>query len=307
MRRPAKNAVPAGRRVLQAITRTGFALCVPAGVVGFVLLGVADAMADVPGDTPQGEAGFLLLFFGLFGPFGFWCAHLAVEQWVDEKSGRFYGGKYSTPVTVAGTAAFGLLSLGLFTMGLFPVMDFLPDEGGGSAAGILILVVSSILLSILVTAVAGGIALFGWRGAVVGVVFGVGFALAVLGPRLVGVVLLVLGTGGFYGLLSLARTRKSAARKSAARKDDTRKDAARKDDTRRRPSTPVADADLPITDADPPIAYPALPVTYPALPVTDADITDADVTDADVTDADVTDADVTDADVADADLPGAGR
>ncbi|MCC2321468.1 hypothetical protein [Cellulomonas xiejunii] len=297
MRRPAKNAVPAGRRVLQAITRTGFALCVPAGVVGFVLLGVADAMADVPGDTPQGEAGFLLLFFGLFGPFGFWCAHLAVEQWVDGESGRFYGGKYSTPVTVAGTAAFGLLSLGLFTMGLSPVMDFLPDEGGGSAAGILILVVGSILLSILVAAVAGGIALFGWRGAVVGVVFGVGFALAVLGPRLVGVVLLVLGTGGFYGLLALARTHKGAARKS-----NTREGAARKDNTRRRPSTPVADADLPITDADPPIAYPALPVTYPALPVTDADITDADITDADVTDADVTDADV-----ADADLPGAGR
>ena len=203
--------VPPGRRLLRAIARTGAALCAPAAVVGLILIAVADR-SGVPIESLTGEIGLALFLFGLVAPFGFWSVHLAVEQWVDEV-GEFFTGQYTRPVTIAASVAFGLLALGIFTFAFSPILAFTPDDGSGLWGELVVLMVGSICLAVLVSAIAGGVALFGWPGAVVGALTGTGFTLLVWGRLLsgtgplptLGVVLLVLGTAGFWGLRGLAR------------------------------------------------------------------------------------------------------
>jgi hypothetical protein len=200
-----------GRRLLRAITRTGAVLCAPAAVVGLALMAIAD-QHGIPIESLSGEIGLALFIFGLLAPFGFWSGHLAVEQWVDE-AGDFYAGQYTRPVTVAASVSFGLLALGVFTLAFFPILAFTPDQGAGVWAELVLLIVGSICLGLVVSAIAGGVALFGWSGAVVGALTGTGFTLLVWGltssgarPLVpTGLALLVLGTGGFWGLRGLAR------------------------------------------------------------------------------------------------------
>lgn len=202
----------AGARLLRAITRTGVALCAPAAGVGLIMMAVGARGDRVPIENLPGEIGLSLFIFGLLAPFGFWSVHLAVEQWVDE-SGGFFDGQFSRPVTVAASVAYGLLALGVFTLALLPVLAFTPGEGEGMWGGILGVIVGSICLAVAVSAVAGGVALFGPLGAVVGGLVGAGFIVLVGGGllttapfvRWLGIGLLVLGTAGFLGLRGLAR------------------------------------------------------------------------------------------------------
>lgn len=200
----------AGRRVLRAIARTGAALCAPAAVVGLILIAIADRHG-IPIESLTGEIGLVMFIFGLIGPFGFWSVHLAVEQWVDE-AGEFYGGEYTRPVTIAATVAFGLLALGIFTFALMPLLAFAPNDGGDFIWTLAWLMGAALCLSVFVAAVAGGAALFGWLGAVVGAFTGAGFCLLVGGSVLgavpylapIGGALLVLGVVLFRGMRGLA-------------------------------------------------------------------------------------------------------
>ena len=203
--------VQTGRRLLLAITRTGAVLCSSAAVAGLILMAIADRSGVII-ESLHGEIGLSLFIFGLIAPFAFWCVHLAVEQWVDE-TGEFFEGHYSRPVTIAASTAFGVLAFGLFTFAFSPVLAFTPDDGASVVEMILPLIVGSICVAVLVSAIAGGVALFGWPGAVVGTLTGAGFCLVAAGlllpatPFLVplGVVLLVLGTLGFLGFRVVAR------------------------------------------------------------------------------------------------------
>lgn len=176
-------------------------------MVGLALIAIADQGDVPPIETLHGEIGLVLFIFGLIAPFGFWSVHLAVEQWVDE-TGAFYAGEYSRPVTVAASVAFGLLALGIFTFALMPLLAFSPDEGEGLIWKLTWLMGGSLCLAVFVSAVAGGVALFGWPGAVVGALTGAGFCVLVWGrvfaePAFMtplGLVLLVLGTAGFWAL-----------------------------------------------------------------------------------------------------------
>lgn len=196
--------------MLRGITRTAVVLCSSAAVVGFALLAIADQGDRVPIETLPGEIGLSLFIFGLLAPFGFWSTHLAVDQWVDE-AGDFGAAHDSGRVAAAASAAYGLLALGLFAFAFVPFLAFAPDDVD-LWAEILLLMLGSISASVLVGAVVGGVILFGWRGAVVGALTGIGFALLLLGwlipdtglvtPLAVG--LLVLGTAGFWVLRGLA-------------------------------------------------------------------------------------------------------
>lgn len=200
-----------GRRVLRAITRTGAVLCSSAAVAGLILMAIADRSGVII-ESLHGEIGLSLVIFGLIAPFAFWCAHLAVEQWVDEV-GEFFEGQHSRPVTIAASVAFGVLAFGLFTFAFFPVLAFVPDQGASLFEQLMLVVLGSVCVALLVAALAGGVAVFGWPGAVVGGLTGAGFCLVAAGlllpgtPLLVpiGVALLVLGTLGFTVFRWLAR------------------------------------------------------------------------------------------------------
>lgn len=200
-----------GRRVLRRIARGGGVLCAVAAVVGIVLVAVADRAPGPPIEQTTGVIGAALFIFGLVAPFGFWSVHLAVEQWVDE-AGEFYPGEHGRPVTVAASTAFGFLGLGLFTFALSPAVAMGIDDGDDTLLKLVVVMVGSICLSIAVAAVAGGIALFGWPGALVGALVGTGFTTLVVGLVVadarflvpVGAVLLVLGTAGFWLLRARA-------------------------------------------------------------------------------------------------------
>ena len=173
-------------------------------------MAIADQGDVPPIETLRGEIGLVLFIFGLIAPFGFWSVHLAVEQWVDE-TGAFCAGQYTRPVTIAASVAFGLLALGIFTFALMPLLAFSPDEGAGLIWKVAWLIGASLCLAVFVSAVAGGAALFGWLGAVVGALVGAGFCALVWGRLFpepafmapLGLVLLVLGTAGFWALRGL--------------------------------------------------------------------------------------------------------
>lgn len=175
-------------------------------------MAIASQGGDPPIETLHGEIGLVLFIFGLIAPFGFWSVHLAVEQWVDE-TGAFCGGQYTRPVTIAASVAFGLLALGIFTFALMPFLAFSPDEGEGVIWKVAWLIGASLCLAVFVAAVAGGAALFGWPGAVVGALTGAGFCALVWGRLFpepafmtpLGLAFLVLGIAGFWGLCGLAR------------------------------------------------------------------------------------------------------
>lgn len=204
-------SVPRGRRVLVVVARGGGVLCTVAAAAGLVLMALASREPGPPIEQPGGELGLILFIFGAIAPFGFWSVHLAVEQWVDE-AGEFYPGQYPRPVTIAASTAFGLLAVGVFTFALSPLLA-LVDGGVDLLVPLVAVMVGSICLAVVVSAVAGGVALFGRPGAVVGVLVGAGFTALVAGLIvrdlralvMVGVVLLVLGTAGFWAFRLRAR------------------------------------------------------------------------------------------------------
>lgn len=206
-----RSSVGRGRYALVLIARGGGVLCTLVAVTGIVLIAIADRAPGPPIDQPAGEVGLVMFIFGVIAPFGFWSVHLAVEQWVDE-TGEFFSGQYSRPVTIAASTAFGLLAVGIFTFALSPLLALTDGDGTDVVGPILWVMGGSICLAIIVSAIAGGVALFGWPGAVVGALTGLGFTVLVAGLVLpdrrslvvVGVVLLVLGVAGFWAQRLLA-------------------------------------------------------------------------------------------------------
>lgn len=200
-----------GGRLLRAIARTGGVLSASAAVAGLAMMWIAD-QGDRPAiESLTGELGLSLFIFGVLSPFGFWAVHLAVRHWIGD-SDELTPSHDSRGVFVGATAAYGLLALGVFTVALMPFLAFTPDDGAGVVDRLPQLIGGLFCLSVAIAAITGGVALFGWAGAVAGTITGAGFTLTVVSYLLpdvpplhsYGIALLVLGVAAFLGLRRLA-------------------------------------------------------------------------------------------------------
>lgn len=164
-----------------------------------VTLGIAGCIAGfstIPSrghipDNPWAEFGLFSLVAALFLPFSLLLVHMTITQWWMGSNGNWRRDSQGMVPRILGSLAYLMVGVALGVLGLMPALIVLPDDGGDVWGAITVGISALILGGLMLAAISGGYSLAGWPGAVVGVVFGLGFALLVAG--------IVLSHGWFAG------------------------------------------------------------------------------------------------------------
>lgn len=168
------------RGLLRSLAWTGgtiSALCLIAGIAG---LATVETIGPAPGNV-WADLGLGLFIAALLLPFVTYLIHLAIALWVDDHQ-RWSGPRYGTPATVLGSVGFAMAAASLATLALFPFLARLAgDDGEESVTFVGALIIGLLLGAITVSAIAGGIAVMGWKGVMAGIALGFGFGATTYG------------------------------------------------------------------------------------------------------------------------------
>lgn len=168
------------RTLLRTITWTGAGISLLALIGGIAGLATVETLGSIP-DNDWAGIGLSLFIAAAFLPFVTWLVHLAVSLWVDDNQ-QWGPPRYGTTVSVLGTIAYGMLAAALLAFVLVPLIVALTPNASAEAGELFAATVIGLMLaSITVAAIAGGIAVAGHLGIILGIVLGIGFAATAYG------------------------------------------------------------------------------------------------------------------------------